>query len=71
MKTIIIIINPNDVQKAKVHLDTLTNGHYILPNLYKMEAEACELTSVLNSIEYLLSGVDFCLTDEYYLYQYN
>jgi len=71
MKTIVIIINPNDVQKAKVHLDTLTNGRYILPNLYKMEVEDNELTSTINSIEYLLSDVDFCLTDEYYLYQYN
>jgi hypothetical protein len=71
MKTIAIIINPNDVQKAKVHLDTLSNGRYILPNLYKMEVENDKLTSTINGIEYLLSGIDFCLTDEYYLYQYN
>jgi hypothetical protein len=71
MKTLNIIINPCDVKSAHVHLDTLTVGSFIIPNLFKIHIPNDEVQPLVDSIEYLLCGLDFCIADEFYLTHYN
>lgn len=64
MKKLIIIINPNDVDEAKKHLNTLIEGgFFILPNVFRMLIEDEELKNTTNFISYLLAGLDFNIVD--------
>lgn len=59
MKTkIFVIIDPNDVQKARTHLSTLC-GKYLLPNTYKIKVKSDEVETACNAIEYILAGINF------------
>jgi len=59
MKKVFFIINPNDVKEAKKHLDTILEGKYILPTVFKMDIASEKLDSTIDSIEYILAGIDF------------
>ena len=67
MKTIIIIINPYDVQKADMHMQSILFDSHCLPNVYKLRFEPNELKPAINAMEYILAGIDFEITDEYYI----
>ena len=59
MQKIILLINPSDVSKAKVHLDTFQTGTFICPSIFRINILKQEIETAVHAFEYVLADVDF------------
>jgi hypothetical protein len=60
MKKVILIINPLHIKKARISLQALEKGEFIAPYTFRLPLDQeTSVETAVNSIEYLLSGLDY------------
>lgn len=59
MQKIVLLIDPNQIAKARIHLSTFQAGSFVCHAVFMINIPKAEIKTAVNAFEYILAGIDF------------